>query len=170
MGAFWAFVQGIPGVGLLIILAHVGVRVLEGLVAGPVAVLYLLILIVVGLLGNDWRRSKLLKTGYVLSKTVEAKSPEDALSAPPIPTDEPNFSNVSSSGAKWSKANDDLVHAIKKSITHPQIAADKIKGILEEKVNINAKDESGRTVLSIANYHEAPTVVRALLVEAGARE
>lgn len=81
----------------------------------------------------------------------------------------PKIGNVSKD-AKWSKANDDLVEAILKSNTHPQIGIDKIKELLAEGLNINAKSESGRTVLSYANYHEANSAVKALLVSAGAKE
>ncbi len=71
---------------------------------------------------------------------------------------------------KWSKVHDDLVEAVEKSITHPHIGLEKIKKILVDGVNINATNESGRTVLSIASYLEAPYEVRKLLINAGAKE
>lgn len=37
-------------------------------------------------------------------------------------------------------------------------------------VNLNARNESGRTVLSIANYCETPSAVRTLLISAGGEE
>lgn len=70
----------------------------------------------------------------------------------------------------WTKTNNDLVEAIMKSMTHPQVGIEKIQVILAGSVNINAINESGRTVLSIANYHEASSAVRALLIKAGAKE
>jgi hypothetical protein len=81
----------------------------------------------------------------------------------------PCLMNVSEQ-SPWTTDNDELVEAIKKSNTHPQAGVDKIKEILTRGVNINAKNESGRTVLAIAIYYESPSVVRAILLDAGGKE
>jgi len=177
-GAIWAFVKGLPGIGVVLIIVALVLRVFEaGAGSNPggmffVVILYLAVPLVVGFQGNDWRRSKLTEGGYKLATTVEAEDPDAAIAA---------VTGNSTAGAhttakepskdpKWSTANDDLTEAVIQSNTHPQIAVDKIKTILTKGVNINAKNESGRTALSIANYYEVPSVVRTLLVNAGAEE
>lgn len=86
----------------------------------------------------------------------------NALSIPP------NVVNVSDQTA-WTMDSDELVEAIIKSNTHPQAGMDMIKEILARGVNINAKNEQGRTALAIARYHEVPAVIRELLMMAGGK-
>ncbi len=86
----------------------------------------------------------------------------NALSIPP------NVVNVSDQSA-WTIDSDELVEAIIKSNTHPQAGVDKIREILARGVNINAKNENGRTALSIANYYEAPAIIKEVLLMAGGK-
>ena len=86
----------------------------------------------------------------------------NALSIPP------NVVNVSDQSA-WTIDSDELDEAIIKSNTHPQAGVDKIREILARGVNINAKNENGRTALSIANYYEAPGIIKEVLWMAGAK-
>jgi hypothetical protein len=84
-------------------------------------------------------------------------------------------SNVSrppnlSDHAPWTEENDKLIEAIIKSNTHPQIGIDQINEILTAGININAKNKSGRTALSIAKYYEVPSAARVLLIRAGAKD
>ncbi len=130
------------------------------------------------ILGKDFGEFRLLlvatQNGFIRMETTYVEDPDaDAASmmgssgkgtrataAGQEPGKDPN----------WSKANDDLIESILLSNTHPQIAVDKIKSMLSAGVNLDARNESGRTALSIANYYEVPLVVKALLVSAGAKE
>lgn len=58
--------------------------------------------------------------------------------------------------ANWNDINDQLLEAIKLSLYQPQTAIDRLNDLLLEKVNINAKNSVGDTLLSIARFHLAP--------------
>ena len=100
-----------------------------------------------------------------ISPSVEKKKSKKSLDEQQSVPRSPNLSDQ----APWTTDNDELVEAIIKSNTHPQIGIDRINEILTRGININARNESGRTALSIANYYEAPSAVRALLAKAGAK-
>lgn len=90
-GFIWAFVKGLPGIGFLLIIAAVGLRVLEAVAVAErssgmmvfVALLYLAVLLVVGFQGNNWRRSKLTQKGYILTKAIDAANPDAAIATTP---------------------------------------------------------------------------------------
>lgn len=72
--------------------------------------------------------------------------------------------------APWTRDNDQLVEEIVRSNTQPHDAIESIKELLVKGININAQNAQGRTTLSIAKYHECPSMVIALLINAGAKE
>jgi hypothetical protein len=91
-GAIWAFVQGLPGIGLLYILILIALW-LPNAIAHSDGILWLIIVVnllyialplVVGFNGNNWRRSKLTRKGYTLKKTVDAANPASAIGAVPF--------------------------------------------------------------------------------------
>ena len=83
-GALWAFLNELYVIGLVLVIIFVGLRYLEPHAGGLIVVPYFLIPIIVGWLGNDFKRSKLLKKGYTFSKTVQAEDAKTAIEAEPI--------------------------------------------------------------------------------------
>lgn len=79
IGALWAFSHGLIGIGFLLLVAALFMRVLTAIIGPLSLVVNLLILYTVGMRGNDWRRSKLIKKGYTLQKTIEAKNAKGAI-------------------------------------------------------------------------------------------
>lgn len=168
-GALWAFLNELYGIGLALVIIYIGLKYIEPLVGGFIVAPYFLIPITIGWLGNDFKRSKLLRKGYSLSKSVYAEDTNAAILASPIEEEKPIYDTISTTHEEWTNSNDNLVQAILEGNGQPQIAVEKIKEILEDGANINAKNESGRTVLSIANYNEVPSVIKSLLINAGAK-
>lgn len=72
------------------------------------------------------------------------------------------------SQAPWNKLNDKICEAIELSNYKPKQAADRLAVLLSSGVNINARSDSGKTVLSFAQYVEAPSLVIKMLLNAGA--
>ena len=72
--------------------------------------------------------------------------------------------------APWTAANDELVETIIQGNTHPQAGITKMVKIFARGVNINAKNENGRTALSIAHYYEAPAIIKEVLKMAGGKD
>jgi len=79
IGTLWAFSKGLIGTGLLLFVALLFMRVLPAIIGPLSLVVNLLILYMIGTQGNDWRRSKLIKKGYTLQKTIEAKNAKEAI-------------------------------------------------------------------------------------------
>lgn len=87
LGPIWALVKGLILIGCLLLVAVIVLRMLEaaadmshspGLMI-VVGLLYVIIPLIVGANGNNWRRNKLLALGYNLRGTVEAATPPLAI-------------------------------------------------------------------------------------------
>jgi hypothetical protein len=86
---WWAFVKGLSGVGILIIVALVGAKAL--VVMGEsnqspgmlifAGIMYLVIPVLVGFQGNNWLKNKLEKNGYNLGESITAKNGAEASQA-----------------------------------------------------------------------------------------
>lgn len=72
--------------------------------------------------------------------------------------------------AKWTEENQRLAIAIEDSIYKPHNSADKIKALLENGININAKNSDNFTALRLAKYYEVPLGIKLMLESAGAIE
>lgn len=68
----------------------------------------------------------------------------------------------------WDDRNEQMVEAIMLALYKPAPAKEKIDDLLENGMNINARNTDGRTVMDIAKYHESPSVVTNTLLAAGA--
>lgn len=79
-------------------------------------------------------------------------------------------SSSKSIDSSWTTTHDILVKAILEVGHHPESGAQKIRQILAKKIDVNALDESGRSVLSVANYYEVPSSIKQLLISAGAKD
>jgi len=74
-GALWAFLNDLYGIGVVLLAITFGAQLLGG-IAG---LIYMILPIAVGYLGNDWKRSALLNKGYKYIETVYANNVDDAL-------------------------------------------------------------------------------------------
>lgn len=72
------------------------------------------------------------------------------------------------SHSPWNSFNDEFCEAIKLSNYRPQEAIDKMLQLLDD-ININAVNEQGRTLLSIAKYYEVPRAVQDLIIKYGGK-
>jgi len=83
IGPIWAFARRLPAHGTALLLLHW--VAIASAVAGRNVVSALFLLaswgspLVIGLMGNGWRRDRLPKLGYTVVGTVEARSADDAI-------------------------------------------------------------------------------------------
>lgn len=72
--------------------------------------------------------------------------------------------------APWRDSNDALVEALQLSEGNPTKGMQRIRELVERGVNINARDESGRTILDLALYMECSPGILSLLRRLGANQ
>lgn len=72
-GALWAFLNELYVLGLLLFITYIGLLYLKPHAGRMIVIPHFLIPLTIGWLGNDFKRSKLIKKGYTFSKTVNAK-------------------------------------------------------------------------------------------------
>jgi hypothetical protein len=96
----WAFFKGLVGIGLLLLLPYILTSVLvatnlPGLVYLLGFVVFLVVALVVGFKGNEWRMNSLAKRGYELVETLQAESADAAITnslrRKGVPTKGPEF-------------------------------------------------------------------------------
>ena len=81
----WAFIKGLPIQGVILFVVIFGLQVLSytehgpGPIPGLTALATLGVCIVIGIKGNEWRRNSLAKRGFQLIDTVQAETPDAAL-------------------------------------------------------------------------------------------
>lgn len=78
-----------------------------------------------------------------------------------------DFSRVCVSvNAPWDARNDALAAAIRLSETKPAEAEIRIRRLIEQGININARAGNDRTILELAEYYEIPSGITAMLAHA----
>lgn len=86
-GAIWAFAERLWGIASLLVLVFIILRFIEGIAEDSIGLMFVVLALHLGVSmfvafqGNEWKRRRLLRKGYTLTKTVEAKNPDAAIAA-----------------------------------------------------------------------------------------
>lgn len=79
----WAFVKKLPATGVVLLIVLLGLRLIQETRELALTWLGLLgsivVLLIVGFKGNEWRENKLAGRGYELAETLQAESPDAAV-------------------------------------------------------------------------------------------